>query len=281
MIHLKFKLLFVLSFCSMIVANSQEITVITYNIRLDAAVDGINQWGNRKDKVFQLINEQAPDILGIQEGLPNQVKDLAKQFSNYFYVGVGREDGNDKGEYSAIFFLKKKFKLITSETFWLSPTPTIAGSKGWDAAITRICTYAKVQYLPNKKELFVFNTHFDHVGETARVESAKLILKIINEKVGTLPVILCGDFNSEPSNGAYKILAACKEPELIESSTLNPIKDNCTFTGFAVNGGICKQIDFIFYSKQFSLIQNKTITQNNGQYYPSDHLPVKAMLFLN
>ena len=107
------------------------------------------------------------------------------------------------------------------------------------------------------------------------------ILKMINEKAGTMPVILCGDFNSEPSNGAYKILAACKEPELIESSTLNPIKENCTFTGFAVNGGICKQIDFIFYSKQFSLIQNQTITQNNGQYYPSDHLPVKAILYLN
>jgi len=279
--HNKLVLVVLFFFMSISAINAQELTVITYNIRLDAAVDGINQWGNRKDKVFQLIKEQGPDILCIQEGLPNQVKDLAIQFSNYFYVGVGREDGIDKGEYSAIFFLKKKFKLITSETFWLSPTPTIAGSKGWDAAITRICTYAKVQYLPNKKELFVFNTHFDHVGETARVESAQLILKMINEKARTMSVILCGDFNSEPSNGAYKILAACKEPELIESSTLNPIKDNCTFTGFAVNGDICKQIDFIFYSKQFSLIQNKTITQNNGQYYPSDHLPVKAILYLN
>jgi endonuclease/exonuclease/phosphatase family metal-dependent hydrolase len=262
------------------VLQAQEIKLITYNIRLDAAVDGVNQWDKRKHKVFELLKAQAADVLCIQEGLPNQVKDLAKKFPAYFYVGVGREDGIDKGEYSAIFFLKKKFKLITTQTFWLSPTPSVPGSIGWDAAITRICTYAKVMYLPKQKELFVFNTHFDHMGETARVESAKLILQKMQELAAESPQILCGDFNSEPTGGAYRIIERSKEPLLTESSTQMPLNNKCTFTGFDVKGGICKQIDYVFYNKYFELIQNQIITQNDGQFYPSDHLPVVAVLRL-
>jgi endonuclease/exonuclease/phosphatase family metal-dependent hydrolase len=262
------------------VSYAQEIKLITYNIRLDAAADGVNQWDKRKHKVFELIKSQAPDVLCIQEGLPNQVQDLAKKFSHYFYVGVGREDGINKGEYSAIFFLKKKFKLITSQTFWLSPTPTVPGSLGWDAAITRICTYAKVMYLPSQKEVFVFNTHFDHMGETARVESAKLILQKMQELAAESPQILCGDFNSEPTGGAYRIIARSEAPKLTESTTQMPLSNKCTFTGFAINGGICKQIDYVYYNEKFELKQNQIITQNDGQYYPSDHLPVMAILKL-
>jgi endonuclease/exonuclease/phosphatase family metal-dependent hydrolase len=266
--------------CKISFLQAQNIKVITYNIRLDASVDGVNQWDKRKHKVYAIIKEQSPDILCIQEGLPNQVKDLAQQFTAYFYVGVGREDGVDKGEYSAIFLLKKKFELITSQTFWLSPTPTVAGSIGWDAAITRICTYAKVRHKTSKKELFVFNTHFDHVGELARTESANLILQKMQELAAESPQILCGDFNSEPNAGAYQKIANSKEPLLTESSTQMPHAKNCTFTGFAVNGNICKQIDYVFYTKQFELKQNQIITQNDGQYYPSDHLPVITILKL-
>lgn len=260
---------------------AKEIKVITYNIRYDTPADGINQWGKRKQVLIDLLQKQAPDILCIQEGLNNQVKDLAEALPDYFYVGVGRDDGKEKGEFSAIYFRKDEFELIKSNTFWLSPTIDVPGSKGWDAAITRICTYARVKYLPTQKEFFVFNTHFDHIGDTARTESARIILDQMRKLAGRNPILLCGDFNSEPNSRAYQLLMESKKPKLSESSSALPAAiPNCTFTGFEVNKGTCKHIDFIFYSRHFSWLRNQTITQNNGQYYPSDHLPVMAVFKL-
>ena len=265
-------------FCFVNFSYAQKIKVITYNLRYDNAGDNQNQWKYRTGKVDSLFKKYSPDILGIQEGLNNQVNDVQQMLPDFFHVGVGRDDGKTKGEFSAIFFRKEKFDLIESNTFWLSPTPSIIASKGWDAAITRICTYAKVKYKKNDTEFFVFNTHFDHIGETARQESAKLILQKINEIANGFPIIVCGDFNSEPNSGGYQTIIHSNQPKLFD--TYSNKQDSCTFTGFAVNGNICKRIDFIFRNENFTTTNFQIIGDNNGKFYPSDHKPVMAILKL-
>ncbi len=269
-----FLLLFIFCFNNLFAGS---LKVITYNLRYDNAGDGINQWEKRKNKVDSLLHHYSPDVLCIQEGLNNQVNDLQTMLPDYFYVGVGRDDGKEKGEYSAIFFRKNLFKLESSGNFWLSPTPDLAGSRGWDAACVRICTYAKIKSQKNGKIFFVFNTHFDHQGEVARKESAKLILEKIKKIADKSPVIFTGDLNSEPNSSTYQI---------ITSNSVHPLFDNylkhsnkeCTFTGFEVKSEICKRIDFIFSDKNFSCSAYKIIDDNDGTYYPSDHEAVEAIL---
>lgn len=260
--------------------RANEVKIMTYNIRLDHPVDGVNQWPLRKDKLFQLIVNEAPDVLCIQEGLPHQVKELKKGLVNYVFVGVGRENGKNKGEYSAIFLLKTKFKIVSQNTFWLSPTPTIPGSKGWDAAITRICTYAEVLYGPEKKRFFIFNTHFDHMGEVARQESSKLILAQMASICKGAPILFTGDFNAEPYSKALETLLASNYPKFTDNHVDSEAYPNCTFTGFEVNSGTCKRIDYVLSDMNFIPTSYKIISTNNGKYYPSDHLPVVAVLEL-
>jgi endonuclease/exonuclease/phosphatase family metal-dependent hydrolase len=262
------------------VAMAQEIKVITYNIRLDVASDGVNQWGKRIGSIKSLLEKSNPDILCIQEGLFNQMNDLQNMLPDYFYVGVGREDGDKKGEFSAIFFRKNKFDLISSNTFWLSPTPEIPGSKGWDAAITRICSYGQVKIKSSGKSLFVFNTHFDHIGVKARKASAKLIIQKVAEIAKDEAVILTGDLNSDPSTKAFKTIVKNRVHPLKESFVKSDKRD-CTFSGFEVASTKCKHIDFIFYDRIFEQRNYQIITDNNGLYYPSDHMPVESILMLN
>ncbi len=141
----------------------------------------------------------------MQEALHVQMNDLQKALPDFKYAGVGRTDGKQDGEYSAIFYNAKKLQLLESKTFWLSETPTVAGSKSWDAAITRIVTWAKFKDIESSKTFFVFNTHFDHIGKVARRESAKLLLKKINEIAGNSSVIITGDFNATPGDEPVQV----------------------------------------------------------------------------
>jgi endonuclease/exonuclease/phosphatase family metal-dependent hydrolase len=176
----------------------QEIKIMSYNIRLDVKSDGENQWDKRKDKVAGLMNYYEADFIGGQEVQNHQLKYLLENLNGYSYIGVGRDDGKEAGEYSCIFYKKDKFNVLQQSTFWLSPTPDTV-SKGWDAAIVRVCTYGLFQDKKTKKKFWVFNTHFDHIGKLARLESAKLIIKKINElNTKNYPVLLSGDFNSKP-----------------------------------------------------------------------------------
>jgi endonuclease/exonuclease/phosphatase family metal-dependent hydrolase len=256
--------------------NAQEIKLITYNIRLNTQADGVNAWPLRKEKFGNLLNQYNANIWCFQEVLHNQLIDLKAMLPEYSYVGVGRDDGKEAGEYSPIFYKNSLYQLVSSGTFWLSPTPNIVASKGWDAAITRICSWAQLEDRTTHKVFFVFNTHFDHIGKKARKESAKLILSKMNEVANDKPIVLAGDFNSEPCSKAYKTIAKNKIIPFTDSYSKQ--KDNCTFTGFKVNGGICKRIDFIFFNNYFEKITYLIITDNNGTYYPSDHLPVLTLL---
>jgi endonuclease/exonuclease/phosphatase family metal-dependent hydrolase len=156
--------------------RAQELNVMTFNIRYNTSSDDKDAWPYRKDKVASQILFHEVQLLGVQEALHDQMTDLKERLPKFKYVGVGRDDGREKGEYSAIFYDTTRLQLLISQTFWLSETPTVAGSKGWDADITRIVTWAKFKDRKTKKIFFAFNTHFDHIGKEARRESAKIIL---------------------------------------------------------------------------------------------------------
>src|SRR6056297_2032192 len=164
----------------MVTDSSSTITIMSYNIRYDNPDDGINAWPNRQDHVAEIMADiYSADIIGVQEALKHQLDDLQARMPGYSWVGVGRDDGRDKGEFSPIFYKTDRFDLIATNTFWLSQTPDRPGSRSWDAAITRIATWARLSDHESGREFYVINTHFDHRGEEARVKSAQLITEFI------------------------------------------------------------------------------------------------------
>jgi endonuclease/exonuclease/phosphatase family metal-dependent hydrolase len=250
---------------------SQSLKVMTYNIRLDTEQDGINAWPKRKHKVFELIKKYDPDIVGVQEALHHQLQDLVTNLHDYAYVGVGRDDGKEKGEYSAIFYKREKLDVRESSTFWLSETPEVPGSKSWDAAITRVASWAKVVEKKSKSDFMIVNTHFDHIGKEARKNSAMLIKQKLSTLAGNLPVILTGDFNCTRDESPYLTMMETSSFKLIDPAPQLPPG---TFCGFEMGKIECRPIDYIFFTQQWNASHYQVINDNDGKYYPSDHLPV-------
>lgn len=263
---------------------AQTVKVMTYNLRLDTPDDGVNQWPKRTSKVVALITKYNPDIIGVQEALHHQLQDLLRMLPDYSYCGVGRDDGKEKGEYSAILFRNSRFGLLDTKTQWLSETMDIPGSKSWDAAITRVFTMARFFDRETKKEFVMVNTHFDHIGKVARASSAKIIktyLAGLETSANTnnttdkieIPMIVSGDFNSEPTEEPYLNMVEQQGPLVLYDS--RPASSTAgTFCGFKVGAMPCKTIDFIFHTKQWVARNYQVIIDNDGTYYPSDHLPV-------
>lgn len=172
---------------------------MTYNIRMDTVNDGINRWNLRKNRVFRLIQQYQPDLIGVQEALSHQLADLHAAFPSFGWYGVGRDDGKENGEFSAIFYRLSIFELHDYRTFWLSETPDTPDSKGWDAALPRVCSWVKLNDRRNNRKFCHFNTHLDHAGQNARRQNARLILARIQTIAGPMmPTILTGDFNVGP-----------------------------------------------------------------------------------
>jgi endonuclease/exonuclease/phosphatase family metal-dependent hydrolase len=259
----------------------QEIKVMSYNIRLDVASDGENRWDARKDKVASLMNYYEADFIGAQEVLHHQLKYLQENLNGYSYIGVGRDDGKQAGEYSCIFYKKDKFDVVQQSTFWLSPTPDSI-SKGWDAAIVRVCTYGLFKNKKTKQLFWVFNTHFDHIGKNSRVESAKLIVEKIKElNTKNYPVILSGDFNVRPEDAPIiYVTGEMQNTRTISKLVHGPLE---TWNAFKFNVKPDGCIDYIFISKdkRMSVSKFATITDSYDLKYPSDHLPVMATILIN
>lgn len=256
---------------------AQSIKVITYNIRLDVPKDGENNWNHRKESVVELLKYYHPGIFGIQEGLPHQVHYLDSALIKYTYVGVGRDDGKEKGEFSALYYDTSLFELIKQSTFWLSEKSNEV-SVGWDAALPRICTYGLFEDKTTEKKFWVFNTHFDHIGVLARKNSAALILKKIEEiNTDDFPVIVMGDLNSEPDSDPIKTFGTAFKDAASISKKI-PYGPKGTFNGFNTEQSVTRRIDYIFVKDMevLSLIQIDDRKKNN--YYVSDHLPVMAVL---
>ena len=260
-------LFFVFNSCS---NTSEKINIMTYNIRLDTENDGINMWDNRKEGIVSLIKEEDVDILGIQEALPDQIDYLSNQLKDYNYIGEGRNGGNS-GEYSAIYFKSEKISLKEEETFWLSETPRVP-SIGWDAAINRIVTFGVFYIKNSKKELIVYNTHFDHIGKVAREKSAIMILNhITKNNYLDKSLVVMGDLNANTDEPPIKVLSE----KLEDSFKMMPLKDSIgTFNGFDINSKLSDRIDYVF-TKNIKIIDYRHIYKKlpNG-LWPSDHLPI-------
>jgi endonuclease/exonuclease/phosphatase family metal-dependent hydrolase len=257
-----------------------EIKVMSFNIRLDVKADGENWWENRKDKVAALMNYYNADFIGGQEVQFHQLQYLKEQLAGYDHIGVGRDDGKEKGEFSCIFYNKQNFEVQQQGTFWLSQTPDSV-SMGWDAVCNRVCTWGLFRSKITKKQCWVFNTHFDHMGVKARRESAKLILSRISALTAgkNYPVVFMGDLNSKPEDEPVKILSENLD-NARQVCTEKPYGPADTWNGFKFLQKPEGCIDYIFIKKggKARVVKFATITDSYDMKYPSDHFPIMAQI---
>ena len=257
--------------------------VMTYNVRMNTLLDGHHRWQRRRDRVINLIEKYAPDLLGVQEPDPEQMSDLRAGLSAYGSSGVGRDDGANRGEFSAIFYRHDRYELIDQGTFWLSETPSTPGSKGWDAACPRICSWVRLNDRRTNKHICHFNAHLDHRGVTARLEGVKLILNRVQQIVGSsTPTIVTGDFNVPPKSDAYRAMVTntvFQDAKLASDNGHSGPEGS--WSTFNVKHGIGDRIDYIFITPTYLKVSNHVhLTDAEDMSYPSDHLPVLAELTL-
>jgi endonuclease/exonuclease/phosphatase family metal-dependent hydrolase len=267
-------ILLFIAFCACTNSDPLILRVASYNIRQDTPHDSLNAWSYRKDAVKALIQYHDFDIVGTQEGFLHQLQDLC-EMPGYAHFGAGRDDGEKKGEHSAIVYKKETFKLLDSGNYWLSETPDIP-STGWDATRhKRICSWVKFEHKRTAIPFYVFCVHFDHQGTVAQLESAKLMVKKIKEIAGEMPVICMGDFNSKPETAQIKIMSdfLFNAMEVSETPPYGP--KETSNTRFSVP--IDKCIDYIFVSHHFSVQKYAVLTDiRTACYFPSDHQPIVA-----
>lgn len=258
---------------------AQEVKVMTYNIKYDKINDTINNWNYRKNAMVLLLKKYDPAFIGMQEVLFNQLEFLDESLPNYEYIGVGRDDGKQKGEFSPILFNSKKYNLLQSNTFWLSKTPDKI-SVGWDAAMERICTYGLFEDKISRQKIWVFNTHFDHIGIKARKKSVRLIHKKIKQiNAEQVPVVLMGDFNLMPEEKPIQYLQR-KMKDGLTASQNSQNGPKGTFNGFNVSEPIIRRIDYVFI-KGFEVKDYQHIDERlTNAKHISDHQPVIAHLIL-
>ncbi len=262
-----------------ILSAQQPITVdiLSYNIRYNTPDDGVHRWDNRKPKLESLLPIMQPDVIGFQEALFLQVRDLQEMLPGYEYVGVGRKDGGVNGEMVPIFYKADRFHVLYQGTFWLSDQPDEPGSVGWDAALPRIATWVVLEDKKNDKELLVVNTHFDHAGAQSRTQSAQLLLAKIPELAQGRPYVVLGDFNAQPEEEPVQQLLAKWLDARAEAPTV--MGPEATFTGFT-SPEPKKRIDYIFISPLLTVNHFSTISTNMPGSFFSDHLPIKAQVVL-
>jgi len=266
--------------------QNKHIRVITFNIRYDTPDDGKNAWPGRQKLVTEILHQQNPDLFGIQEALQHQVTQIAEDLPDYSWVGAGRDDGQSAGEFAAVFYRKSRFELGEKNHFWLSETPHKPGSHGWDAACVRIVTWAVFTDQQTGRQLFLFNTHFDHIGQIARKESVRLLKQMVGNIAQSNAVVITGDFNFTPASGLYQQLT---DPDttagvaLLDTRTvaLNESEGpEWSFHGFG-KASERPLLDYIFVNKHFGVDRHIILQSIAEDPYPSDHLPVIADLFWN
>jgi endonuclease/exonuclease/phosphatase family metal-dependent hydrolase len=266
---------------SMYFLPAQQLTIGTYNIRYDNPKDTGNLWINRAPVIASLIRFHDFDIFGTQEGYKNQLDYIINALPQYSYYGVGRNDGKDKGEHSAIFYKKGDFNLLNKGDFWLSQTPDTP-SLGWDATCcNRICSWVYLQHKKSGKKFYFFNAHYDHQGIEARKESSKLILQRINDIAGNSPVVFTGDLNGSHKSEWYEAIATSGKLKDTYKEVKYPYASNASHNGFGSTKDSTDIIDHIFITKHFTVSKWGLLTDTYQGKFPSDHFPVLAEVMIN
>ena len=259
-------------------AAGPGLTVMTYNLRY-ASSTGSNAWAQRRPLMRECILSVSPDVFGTQEGLYGQLKDLASDFPEYDWIGVGR-DGGSKGEFMAVFFRKSRLEPLAFDHFWLSDTPEVIGSSTWGNSNRRMVTWIRFRDLKTDREFYLFNTHFDHEIQTAREKSAVLVRQRMQDLKTSLPILLLGDFNAAAErNKAYEILVS--DGFLQDTWTLARERRGeglGTFNGFKEVPRTGVRIDWILSRGQVAVDREEIVTFSREGRFPSDHCPVVARL---
>jgi len=259
-------------------AQSDALTVMSFNIRYGTANDGENSWPNRNHLVMQVFEDRQASIVGVQEALAFQINEITLAHPQYGVIGVGRDDGKTRGEYAAILYDTRAFAVDASGTFWLSDTPEVVASTSWGNSITRICTWARLIGRESGEAIYVFNAHYDHRSQESREKSSRLILDRIASRAHDDPVVLMGDFNAGESNPAITLLidsglihTYCEiHPEETAVGTFNAFRGD--------SDG--EMIDHILVSPGMKVLDADIDRTNDNGRYPSDHDPVWATIGL-
>jgi len=262
------------------IPDDPDVRVMSFNIRYGTADDGDDSWPLRRDLVLQVIREADADVLGVQEALRFQLDEISEAFPGFGEVGVGRDDGVEAGEYSAILYDRLRLRVLDSGTFWLSDTPEVVASTSWGNGITRIVTWARFRDLTAGGEFYVFNTHWDHESQPSRERSGGLLLERIRARSTSDPVLVMGDFNAGEDNPAFQQLVAGDSAlSLIETfrDLHADSTDVGTFNGFTGERS-GEKIDAILSSGGWKVVDVGIVRTENEGRYPSDHFPVMAVL---
>src|SRR5262245_18119935 len=255
---------------------SPLIRVMSFNIRYGTAKDGENDWSHRREMLFRTIERNNPDLLGTQEALAMQVKELKERFPGYGFVGVGRDDGKEAGEFAGLFYRSARFQLVDQGHFWLSEHPEKPGSVSWDSALTRMATWVKLRDKSDGgREFLYLNTHWDHRGEKARLESAKLIRIRVKELAAGLPCIITADLNAEDNTPEYRELLGDDLRDIYRVAHPAPSKEEATFHEFK-GTKVGDRIDFVLTTREFEAVDAQIDRSEEGGHFPSDHFPVVA-----
>ena len=252
-----------------------SLKVMSFNVRQDNADDGVNRWDMRKDKAIEMLKEQQPDLLGLQEPFHHQLAYIKEKLPHYTALGLGRLGGKE-GEYSALLFDKDRFELLKSGNFSLSEHPDSIGIYGWDAACERIATWAILKDRKKDRTLFFLNTHLDHMGQVARRESIGLIDKKIKELGGKdMPVIITGDFNAAPTDEPIKLM---KKYNYLITGEVAKRKEGPKGTWHDYGKEKDCLLDYVFVSDDFDVFEYKVLTEPNNEYFWSDHHPIYSVI---
>ena len=263
-------------------ADDSQLCVMTFNIRFGTAPDGDNSWPNRRELAVQVLRDEEPQIVGLQEALRFQLDDLRKELPNYGEVGIGRDDGKKAGEYSAILYDQRRIDVLDSGTFWFADSPDVPGSTTWGSTFPRICTWMRCRDRQTDRTVGVFNQHWDHLSQPSREKSAAMLLaKLADRAQPNEPVIVTGDFNAGESNPAFMQLVQDDRFHLSDTlRTLHPDEKIVgTFHGFKGDSA-GEKIDAILVTPEWRVTKAEIIRVQRCNVYPSDHYPVTATLEL-
>jgi endonuclease/exonuclease/phosphatase family metal-dependent hydrolase len=258
-------------------APAAPLTVMSFNIRYGTANDGDNHWLKRREQLFALLRQQQADVIGLQEALHGQIEEILRAVPGYAYVGVGRSDGRQAGEYAAIVYRAARLQARRSDTFWFSDTPGVVKSTSWGNQIERICTWAFFEDREGPA-FYAYNVHLDHISQPSRERSVALLLERVRARDPKAPAVVTGDFNAGEANPAARAMLSVFQDSF---RILHPdAREAGTFNGFKYGQTGGDKIDFVFVEPGTEVLAAEIVRASTDGRYPSDHFPVTAQIRL-